>query len=88
MSNESHVQVNNGQVTAYVGRDATHLLRLRMILTGLRVEASGMRLTRKGPSCLTICKKQMGLKGSRDQIIEQVKALIVQAQANIEVRGN
>ena len=85
---DSYIQVSNGRVTGYVGHDATNLIRLRMILSGLRVEALGMRLTRKGPSCLTICKKQMGLKGTRDQIIEQVKALIAQAQANIEVRGN
>ena len=37
-------------------------IRLWMIRQGLQSEARGMRLTRKAPSCVAICKKEFGLK--------------------------
>jgi hypothetical protein len=72
----------------YSGREAVNLFRLKMILTGLRAEAVGMRLTRKGPSCLTIAKREMGLKGDRDSIIAQVVEIIKAEQAKIQVVQN
>ena len=40
----------------------TGAIRLLTIRHGLKAEIRGMRLTRKAPSCLTICKKEFGIK--------------------------
>lgn len=36
--------------------------RMLTIRQGLRAESRGFRLTAKGPSCLTIVKKEFGIK--------------------------
>lgn len=36
--------------------------RLLTIRTGLKAEMVGMRLTAKGPSCLSIARKEFGIK--------------------------
>ena len=43
-------------------------LRVLMIHQGLRMEEKGIRMTRKAPSCLSICKKEYGFRGSREDI--------------------
>lgn len=50
------------------GKEQVNRVRVMMIHQGLCAEERGMRLTAKAPSCLSICKKQYGLKGSRENV--------------------
>ena len=73
-----------GRPTAWVGKDAVNLFRLRMILNGLRLEVrtgGKMRLTAKAPKMTTIVKQEFGLKGNRESLLDQFEALM-------EVIGN
>lgn len=51
------------------------LFRLKMLISGCKLEASGMRLTR-GPSCLSILKRELGIKGNRAKVITQAETLL------------
>jgi len=64
---------NNVQVIT--GKENIDAFRFRMLIRGCRMEASGMRLTR-GPSCLSILKRECGFKGSRDKVLAQAEALL------------
>lgn len=50
--------------------------RLNTLLKGMELERTGMKLTR-GPSCLSIVKREFGLKGNREKVIDQFKRLIM-----------
>ena len=50
------------------------MYRLLTIRAGLKVEAMGMRLTSKAPSCLSIVKKEFGFKGNREKVTAQFEA--------------
>jgi hypothetical protein len=56
------------------GPEQVNRLRIMMIHQGLRAEEMGMRLTAKAPTCLSICKKEFGFKGSRESIRRQLEA--------------
>jgi len=45
--------------------------RLRSLRQGLKLEMTGMRLTAKGRTCYAILK-DMGYKGTRQKVLEQV----------------
>ena len=46
--------------------------RLFSIIQGAKLEGIGMRRSR-GPSCLTILKKEFGFKGTRDEILVEAR---------------
>lgn len=71
------VTVHGGGVTL-TGEGIT-LFQLLTIARGLKLERLGMKLTR-GPSCLSIAKKQFGFKGSREKVYAQVLAKIKEIQ--------
>jgi hypothetical protein len=50
--------------------------RLLTIRQGLKAEARGMRLTRNAPSCLSIVKKEFGLKGNLASVTVQFDDLL------------
>ena len=50
--------------------------RLLTIRQGLKAEARGMRLTRKAPSCLSIVKREFGLKGNLASVTAQFDDLL------------
>jgi len=50
--------------------------RMKTLLRGMKLERSGMKLTR-GPSCLSIVKREFGLKGNREKVIAQFKEKFV-----------
>ena len=78
-----------GVPTAWVGKDAVNLFRLRMILSGLRMEVRTggmMRLTAKAPKCTTIVKREFGLKGNRESLLAQFEA-IMEVIGNPEAHG-
>lgn len=58
------------------GPEQVNRVRVLMIHQGLRMEEKGMRMTRKAPTCLSICKKEYGLKGSRESIRRQFEAMM------------
>ena len=44
-------------------------IRLFMIRQGLTFEVNGMRLTRKAPSCVSIVRREFGLKGRTAKVL-------------------
>ena len=55
--------------------------RYRTLLKGMQLEAKGLKLSR-GASCLSIIKKEFGLKGSRASVIEQFEAIMNSMEVN------
>ena len=51
------------------------LFRLLTLRAGLRLEIRGLRVS-KGRSCFAIIKREFGLTGSREEVLEQFSALI------------
>jgi hypothetical protein len=47
---------------------------------GLKAEMRGMKLTR-GPSALSIVKKEFGLRGSRESVMQQFEELLEKKKA-------
>ena len=42
-----------------------------MLLSGLRMEIRGMRLTAKGSTCYALIKREYGLKGNKASVFAQ-----------------
>jgi hypothetical protein len=51
------------------------LFRLLTLRAGLRLEIRGLRVS-KGRSCFAIIKQEFGLKGSREEVLEQFSEAI------------
>lgn len=49
------------------------LYRLKVLLSALKLEANGLKLSR-GSSALSVVKKQFGFKGSRERVTAQLQA--------------
>ena len=47
--------------------------RYMMLITGLRSEISGFRLTSKGSTCYAILKREFGFKGSKAKVLAQAE---------------
>jgi hypothetical protein len=58
--------------------DAYRMLTIRM---GLKAESRGFRLTRKAPSCLSIVKKEFGIKA------RNAEAALPLFEAHLRERG-
>ena len=50
------------------------MYRQRVLLKGLKLELIGMKLSR-GQSCYSIIKKEYGLKGNKQSVFDQFKAI-------------
>ena len=48
--------------------------RYMMLITGLRSEIKGFRLTSKGSTCYAILKREFGFKGSKAKVLAQAEA--------------
>lgn len=68
------IEIKNG-ITSITG-EHIGVLRLLTIRQGLKAEALGMRLTRKAPSCLSIVKREFGLKGNSANVLLQFEDLL------------
>lgn len=80
----SEILVNErGDAEACSGPDAVEVYRLALLLQGLKVEATGMRMSAKVPKATTICRRQYGLKGNREKMIQQVEKLLEAAKAKV-----
>lgn len=61
------------------GAPAVDRMRMIMILGGLKLETKGIRLTRKAPTCLSIVKKEFGIKAkTAKEAMPKFKALLVE----------
>jgi hypothetical protein len=58
------------------------LFRMKTLRSGLKLEIKGLR--RSGRSFCTIIKKEWGLKGSRESVLEQFDAIINHETAKLE----
>ncbi len=55
--------------------NAFRLLQLRK---ALQLQIKGMRMSSKGPSALTVIKKEFGLKGNSKKVLEQFTNLLIE----------
>lgn len=69
---QNYVQTDGkGELRSIVGPVNTNIFRNRMILTGIEFEvATGMKLTAKAPKCSTLAKKEWGIKGRGQKLID------------------
>lgn len=49
--------------------------RLRTLHSALKLEAKGMKRSR-GPTAYSIIKKELGLQGSRQKVLDQLEGII------------
>lgn len=49
--------------------------RLLTLIMGLKAECRGRRLTSKGSTCYAILKREYGLKGSKQRVLEQIQVI-------------
>jgi hypothetical protein len=70
--------------TMYDGPTAVALMRLRVMLSGLRfeVQTGGLKLC-KGPSCWTIAKREFGFKGSREKVLAALEEKVAEEEAKV-----
>lgn len=86
MAEQSYVQVDkDGRPTSFVGPEGVNILRMRTLLSGMKMELTGLRMTR-GPLCRTRVRREYGLKGNPQSLIAQFEVLVREAEAAIEVR--
>jgi len=81
---EDRIETGEGG-TSYVGAGAVDLFRMQTLARGLRRELRGMRLTRKAPTCYSIIKREYGLKGGRQKVLDQFLVLLLEAAKTVPV---
>jgi len=57
------------------GQESVALYRLMTLRSAMRLEALGLKMTR-GPSALSIVKRELGFRGSRERVLAQLEAHI------------
>jgi len=63
--------------TVITGKENILAYRERVLLSGLKLETKGMKMSR-GKSCYAIVKQEYGFKGSKQKVYEQLKAHLEQ----------
>jgi hypothetical protein len=62
------------------------IARLMTLRAGLKLEASGIRMSR-GPSALSILKKEFKWKGNREKILKNLNAVIEEMKNDLKSEG-
>ena len=76
----------DGTPTLFDGPKAVNFFRMNALLQGMRTELkTGMRLTR-GPSCFFRVKKEYGLKGNKQKLIDQFEKLVAEENKTMEYK--
>jgi len=76
----------DGTPYAFDGPQAVDFFRMNTLLQGMKFELkTGMKMTR-GPSCFTFVKKEYGLKGSKEKLIEQFEKLVAAENQKMEYK--
>jgi hypothetical protein len=70
-------------MTAITNPGQIALYRLATLRTALKLEARGLKMS-KGPTALSVLRKDYGYKGSRDKILAQVTADVAAQMAELE----
>jgi len=52
--------------------------RYMILITGLRSELKGFRLTSKGSTCYAILKREYGFKGNKEKVLAQAETQLEQ----------
>jgi len=74
---------DNGQLRSVEGPQAIEAYRIKVLISGLKLEKTGMRVSR-GVNCLKLAKAMTGLKtNDRDVQIERLKLIFNNALANV-----
>lgn len=68
------IEIKDG--TTSITGEHINVYRLMVIRQGLKAEALGMRLSRRAPSCLSIVKREFGMKGNLASVTVQFEALL------------
>ena len=77
------IETENGEVRSMVGRDAMEVFRLATLLSGLRLEDKGIRLSRN-VNCRKIAKQMTGLRtNDRAVLAERVALMLEQAKSKV-----
>lgn len=80
-----HVGEHGPQI--FSGPEAVNFFRMAALLRGMKSELkTGMRLTGKAPSCFTIVRREYGLKGSKQKLIDQFEKLVQEENAKMEYK--
>lgn len=58
--------------------DDIHIFRYLTLRKGLQLELTGMKLSR-GKSCYTIIKREFGLKGNKQNVLNQFTEMLTKA---------
>jgi hypothetical protein len=58
--------------TVITGKENILAYRERVLLSGLKLETKGMKMSR-GKSCYAIVKAEYGFKGSKQKVYDQLK---------------
>jgi len=56
--------------------DLIPLFRLHTLLSGLKLELKGIRMTNKGRSCYAIIKSELGFTGSKQNVYNQLESYL------------
>ena len=81
----STITTNKSGLMIMEGTDAVEVYRIATIITGMKLEMNtGMRLTRKAPSCFTIARKQYGMKGNKESLLRQMQERLQAQKAMVE----
>jgi len=62
-------------ITELTTPEEIHAYRMKVLLIGLRAEVKGMRLTSKAPTCYSQVKKEFGLKGNKEKVLDQFEMM-------------
>ena len=72
---------------AFVGKEAVNFFRMATLLRGMKSELkTGMRMTSKAPSCFTIVRREYGLKGNKQKLIDQFEKLVQDENTKMEYK--
>ena len=66
------VEITKNGTTIITGQ-AIDYFRMRTLLSGLKLELKGLKMSR-GVSCYAIIKKEFGLRGNKQKVFDQFKA--------------
>ena len=65
------------------GPDAVEVYRLATLISALKLQKAGIRMSSRIPQATTICRKQYGLKGSIDKLTPQVEKLLAEQKEKV-----
>ena len=71
---------------SFSGSRGVNLYRMITLYRGLGLELKGMRLTRKAPTCYSIIRREYGLKGNKQRVLDQFEVLLEEAKAEATVK--